>query len=79
MDRSLASAQLGARSDHRAPASACTCSTHSICLIGSLVTIKAILDTNVVISGIFWKGVPFEILKAWREHRFSPCDNVAYL
>jgi predicted nucleic acid-binding protein len=34
------------------------------------VTIKAILDTNVLISGIFWKGVPFEILKAWQKHRF---------
>jgi predicted nucleic acid-binding protein len=34
------------------------------------VTIKAILDTNVIISGIFWKGAPFEILKAWQEHRF---------
>jgi predicted nucleic acid-binding protein len=34
------------------------------------VTIKVILDTNVIISGIFWKGAPFEILKAWQEHRF---------
>lgn len=34
------------------------------------MTIKAILDTNVLISGIFWKGVPFEILKAWQKHRF---------
>ena len=34
------------------------------------MTIKAILDTNVIISGIFWKGAPFEILKAWQEHRF---------
>jgi putative PIN family toxin of toxin-antitoxin system len=34
------------------------------------VIIKAILDTNVVISGIFWKGVPFEILKAWQRQRF---------
>jgi uncharacterized protein len=34
------------------------------------VTIKAILDTNVLISGVFWKGVPFEILKAWQKHRF---------
>ena len=32
------------------------------------MTIKAILDTNVIISGIFWKGAPFEILKAWQEH-----------
>ena len=34
------------------------------------MTVKAILDTNVIISGIFWKGAPFEILKAWQEHRF---------
>jgi len=34
------------------------------------VKIKAILDTNVFISGVFWKGPPFEILKAWREKRF---------
>ena len=33
------------------------------------MTIKAILDTNVLISGVFWKGVPFEILKAWQKHR----------
>ena len=32
--------------------------------------IKAILDTNVFISGVFWKGPPFEILKAWQEQRF---------
>ena len=34
------------------------------------MTVKAILDTNVLISGIFWKGTPFEILKAWQEQRF---------
>jgi predicted nucleic acid-binding protein len=43
------------------------------------VTIKAILDTNVIISGIFWMGAPFEILKAWQEHPFSSCDNIAHL
>lgn len=32
--------------------------------------IKAILDTNVFISGVFWKGPPFEILKAWQERQF---------
>lgn len=32
--------------------------------------IEAILDTNVFISGVFWKGPPFEILKAWQERRF---------
>jgi predicted nucleic acid-binding protein len=30
------------------------------------VTIKAILDTNVIVSGIFW----FEILEAWQKRRF---------
>jgi putative PIN family toxin of toxin-antitoxin system len=34
------------------------------------VTIKAILHTNVIVSGIFWKGAPFEILKAWQKRRF---------
>jgi putative PIN family toxin of toxin-antitoxin system len=34
------------------------------------VTVKAILDTNVVISGIFWKGAPFEVLRAWQKQRF---------
>jgi len=34
------------------------------------VKIKAILDTNVFISGVFWKGPPFEILKAWQKQRF---------
>lgn len=34
------------------------------------MTIKTILDTNVVISGIFWKGPPFEILTAWQKQRF---------
>lgn len=34
------------------------------------MTVKAIVDTNVVISGIFWKGAPFEVLKACQEQRF---------
>ena len=32
--------------------------------------IKGVLDTNVLISGVFWKGPPFEILKAWQQQRF---------
>jgi len=32
--------------------------------------VKAIRDSNVFISGVFWKGPPFEILKAWQEQRF---------
>lgn len=34
------------------------------------MSFKAVVDTNVVVSGIFWKGTPYEILKAWREGRF---------
>jgi AbrB family looped-hinge helix DNA binding protein len=43
------------------------------------VTIKAILDTNVVISGIFWKGPPFEILMAWQRQRFHLALSVPIL
>ena len=28
---------------------------------------KVLIDTNVLISGIFFSGPPFEILKAWRD------------
>jgi putative PIN family toxin of toxin-antitoxin system len=34
------------------------------------VKIKAILDTNVLISDVFWKAPPFEIIKAWQKRRF---------
>ncbi len=30
---------------------------------------KAILDTDLFIPGVFWKCPPFEILKAWQEQR----------
>jgi putative PIN family toxin of toxin-antitoxin system len=29
--------------------------------------VRVILDTNVVISGVFFTGVPYYILKAWRD------------
>ncbi|MBN1318607.1 MAG: putative toxin-antitoxin system toxin component, PIN family [Anaerolineales bacterium] len=32
---------------------------------------RIILDTNVLISGIFFSGPPHEILKAWREKRIQ--------
>jgi putative PIN family toxin of toxin-antitoxin system len=31
--------------------------------------LKIVLDTNVFISGIFFAGPPYEILKAWRDGR----------
>jgi putative PIN family toxin of toxin-antitoxin system len=27
--------------------------------------VKVVIDTNVLISGIFWQGLPFEVLKLW--------------
>lgn len=33
------------------------------------MTIKAILDTNVLISGIFWTSAPSKILQAWQMQR----------
>jgi len=33
--------------------------------------VRAILDTNVFISGLFFKGPPYEILKAWQNGKFD--------
>ena len=30
---------------------------------------RIILDTNVFVSGIFWKGPPYQILQAWRNRK----------
>lgn len=30
---------------------------------------KIVLDTNVLVSGVFFGGPPYEILEAWREGR----------
>jgi predicted nucleic acid-binding protein len=32
---------------------------------------KAVIDTNVFVSGIFWKGPPYRILKAWQNGEFT--------
>ncbi len=32
---------------------------------------KIILDTNVIVSGIFFSGPPYEILKSWRNGKFK--------
>jgi putative PIN family toxin of toxin-antitoxin system len=29
--------------------------------------VKIVLDTNVLVSGMFFSGPPYEILKAWRD------------
>ena len=32
---------------------------------------KAVIDTNVVVSGLFWKGPPAEVLAAWVSGKFE--------
>ena len=32
---------------------------------------RIILDTNVLVSGIFFGGPPFQILNAWQDHRLQ--------
>ena len=32
---------------------------------------KIVLDTNVFISGVFFSGPPYQILKAWRNQKFQ--------
>ena len=32
---------------------------------------RVILDTNVFVSGVFFSGPPYQILKAWREGRLE--------
>ena len=41
--------------------------------------IKAVVDTNVLISGIFWRGVPFEILRAWQQGSFTLVTSLLIL
>jgi putative PIN family toxin of toxin-antitoxin system len=33
--------------------------------------VKIVVDTNVFVSGVFFNGPPFEILRAWREGKFE--------
>ena len=32
---------------------------------------RVVIDTNVIISGVFFSGVPYLILEAWRDGRLS--------
>jgi len=32
---------------------------------------KIVLDTNVFISGVFFSGPPYQILKAWRDGKLQ--------
>ena len=36
-----------------------------------MAKLRIVLDTNLLVSGIFWGGLPHEILKLWFEGRFE--------
>ncbi|MCE9647254.1 MAG: putative toxin-antitoxin system toxin component, PIN family [Chloroflexi bacterium] len=36
-----------------------------------VLDLKVVMDTNVFVSGVFFKGPPYEILKAWQEGKFE--------
>lgn len=40
---------------------------------------KVVLDTNVFVSGVFFRGVPYRILSAWRDGLLVPVVSVAIL
>ncbi len=40
---------------------------------------KVVLDTNVFLSGIFFGGLPYEILRAWRDRRLRLVDSADIL
>lgn len=40
---------------------------------------KIVLDTNVLVSGIFFAGPPYEILKAWRDGKINLVISTAIL
>lgn len=40
---------------------------------------RVVIDTNVLVSGIFWTGTPHKILKAWAEGHFTVCASTGIL
>jgi len=41
--------------------------------------VRVVIDTNVVVSGIFWDGPPSRILDSWATDKFSLCVSAAIL
>src|SRR5687768_16046703 len=37
-----------------------------------MTKLRDVVDTNIVISGIFWKGPPHQVLKSWVAGDFQP-------
>lgn len=40
---------------------------------------RVVLDTNVVVAGIFWSGPPRRVLDSWAAGRFTLCGSAAIL
>ncbi|MBS3176546.1 putative toxin-antitoxin system toxin component, PIN family [Candidatus Woesearchaeota archaeon] len=40
---------------------------------------KVVIDTNIFVSGIFWKGSPHQVLLAWRQGRYTLITSVDIL
>jgi putative PIN family toxin of toxin-antitoxin system len=41
--------------------------------------IRVVVDTNVFVSGVFWKGPPHQVLRAWSAGQFKMIATVAIL
>jgi putative PIN family toxin of toxin-antitoxin system len=41
--------------------------------------VKIVLDTNVFVSGVFFRGPPAQILEAWRDGRLLPAVSASIL
>ncbi len=37
---------------------------------------RVVLDTNVFVSGIFWKGDSYQVLNTWREGKFILLESI---
>ena len=40
---------------------------------------KVVLDTNVFVSGVFFRGPPYQVLKAWRDGKIQILVSPAIL
>jgi uncharacterized protein len=41
--------------------------------------VRIVLDTNVLVSGIFWQGIPYEILEYWMYGKYQMLISDAIL
>jgi len=41
--------------------------------------VKVVLDTNVFVSGVFFRGPPYQVLKAWRDGKIQILVSPAIL